>query len=149
LTSPCRCVFPDELYTPSAKSSVYTDGNIPLVYTDGITDGINPSVYIDRFWDGIISVGINYRRKYSVGNSVAFLRFSGSAHTSTNPTGPKVNDHVSIQWPSMSNHRARTWDHRGSKPLGPKLLPLGHHLDGWECQYLVLKNLTHSWKENM
>jgi hypothetical protein len=30
----------------------------------------------------------------------------------------------------MSNHRARTWDHRGSKPLDPKLLPLGHHLDG-------------------
>jgi len=30
----------------------------------------------------------------------------------------------------MSNHRARTWDHRGSKPLSPKLLPLGHHLDG-------------------
>ena len=30
----------------------------------------------------------------------------------------------------MSNHRARTWDHRGSKPLGPNLLPLGHHLDG-------------------
>jgi hypothetical protein len=25
-----------------------------------------------------MSVGINYRRKYSVGNSVAFLRFSGS-----------------------------------------------------------------------
>jgi len=31
----------------------------------------------------------------------------------------------------MSNHKARTWDHRGSKPLGPKLLPLGHHLDGY------------------
>jgi hypothetical protein len=30
----------------------------------------------------------------------------------------------------MSNHRVRTWDHRGSKSLGPKLLPLGHHLDG-------------------
>jgi hypothetical protein len=28
----------------------------------------------------------------------------------------------------MSNHRARTWDHRESKSLGPKLLPLGHHL---------------------
>jgi hypothetical protein len=27
----------------------------------------------------------------------------------------------------MSNHRARTWDHRGSKPLGLKLLSLGHH----------------------
>jgi co-chaperonin GroES (HSP10) len=25
-----------------------------------------------------MSVGINYRRKFSVGNSVAFLRFSGS-----------------------------------------------------------------------
>jgi hypothetical protein len=32
----------------------------------------------------------------------------------------------------MSNHRARTWDHRGSKPLGPKLLPLDHHLDGFD-----------------
>jgi hypothetical protein len=31
----------------------------------------------------------------------------------------------------MSNHRARTWDHRGSKPLNPKLLPLDYHLDGF------------------
>ena len=30
----------------------------------------------------------------------------------------------------MSNHRARTWDHKGSKPLDPKLLLLDHHLDG-------------------
>ena len=29
----------------------------------------------------------------------------------------------------MSDHRVRTWDLRGSKPLSPKLLPLGHHLD--------------------
>jgi len=78
LTSPCRCVFPDELYIPSAKPTVYTDGNIPSVHTDGITDGMGPSVYTDRFWDEIISVGIHYRRKNSVGNSVAFLRFSGS-----------------------------------------------------------------------
>jgi hypothetical protein len=28
----------------------------------------------------------------------------------------------------MSNHRARTWDHRESKFLGPKLLPSGHNL---------------------
>jgi hypothetical protein len=26
---------------------------------------------------------------------------------------------------------ARTWDHRRSKPLSSKLLPLGHHLDGY------------------
>ena len=37
-----------------------------------------PSVYTDRFGDGIISVSIYYRRKNSVSNSVAFLRFSGS-----------------------------------------------------------------------
>jgi hypothetical protein len=29
----------------------------------------------------------------------------------------------------MSNHRARTWDHRGSKSFSPKLLQLSHHLD--------------------
>jgi hypothetical protein len=55
-----------------------TDRNIPSVYTDGITDRMIPSVYTDRFWDRIMSVGINYRRNFSVGNSVAFLRFSGS-----------------------------------------------------------------------
>jgi hypothetical protein len=32
----------------------------------------------------------------------------------------------------MSNHKAWTWDHRGSKLLGPKLLPLGHHLDDFD-----------------
>ena len=37
----------------------------------------------------------------------------------------------------MSNHRARTWDHRGSKPLGSKLLPLGHHLDGYRCANVI------------
>jgi len=31
----------------------------------------------------------------------------------------------------MSNHRARTWDHRGSKPFGLKLLPLNHYIDGY------------------
>jgi hypothetical protein len=31
----------------------------------------------------------------------------------------------------MNNHRARTWDHRGSKPLNSKFLPLSHHLDGY------------------
>ena len=35
----------------------------------------------------------------------------------------------------MSNHRARTWNHRGSKPLDPKLLPLSHHLDGWRVLF--------------
>jgi hypothetical protein len=70
--------IPDELYTPSATPSVYTDRNIPSVYTNGFADGLISSVYTDRFWDRIISVGINYRRKDSVGNSVAFLRFSGS-----------------------------------------------------------------------
>jgi len=50
-------------------------------YTDGFADGVIPSVYTDRFWDGIISVGIYYRRKNSVGNTVAFIRFSGSDYT--------------------------------------------------------------------
>jgi hypothetical protein len=31
----------------------------------------------------------------------------------------------------MSNHKARIWDHRESKSLDPKLLPLDHHLDGY------------------
>jgi len=31
----------------------------------------------------------------------------------------------------MSNHKAWTWDHRESKPLDPKFLPLDHHLDGY------------------
>jgi len=61
--------IPDELYAPSAK---------PWVYTDGFADGLISSVYTGRFWDGIISVGNLYQLKDSVGNSVAFLRFSGS-----------------------------------------------------------------------
>ena len=36
------------------------------------------SVNTDRFWDRIISVSKNFRWKISVGNSVGFLRFSGS-----------------------------------------------------------------------
>jgi len=61
-------------YFPSVKSP---DVTMPLrisrrnVYSIGETD---------RFWDGIMSVGINYRRNVSVGNSVAFLRFSGSVY---------------------------------------------------------------------
>jgi len=52
---------------------------IPMdIFRQYITDGINPSVYTDGFGDGIISVGIHYRQKYSVGNSVTFLWFSGS-----------------------------------------------------------------------
>jgi hypothetical protein len=35
-------------------------------------------VNIDRFGDEIISVSKNFRRKYSAGNSVGVLRFSGS-----------------------------------------------------------------------
>ena len=70
------------MYTPSAKQSVYSDGNILSVYTDHFADDFAdeymPSVYTDRFWDGIISVGNNYRQKKSVGNSFSFLRFSGS-----------------------------------------------------------------------
>jgi len=47
----------------------------------------------------------------------------------------------------MSNHRVRTWDHRGSKPLGPKLLPLDHHLDSCILfnLYLRLSDLTCFW----
>ena len=39
----------------------------------------------------------------------------------------------------MSNHGARTWDHKGSKPLGPKLLPLGHHLDDLSPTIFIIK----------
>ena len=35
----------------------------------------------------------------------------------------------------MSNHRAWTLDHRGSKSLGLKLLPLDHHLDGYVINF--------------
>ena len=38
----------------------------------------------------------------------------------------------------MSNHMTRTWDHRESKSLDPKLLPLGHHLDGLLSDILLL-----------
>jgi len=31
------------------EPSVYTDGNIPSVYTDRVADGFMPSVYTDRF----------------------------------------------------------------------------------------------------
>jgi hypothetical protein len=58
--------------------SVYTDENIPSVYTDQITDGVMLSVYTDKIGDEIISIGNNYRRKNSIGNSVGFRWFSGS-----------------------------------------------------------------------
>jgi len=56
------------------KRSVYTDKNIPSVYTDRFSDGSRPSVYTDRFWDGIISVG-NYTNE--ICSSVIPLVFSG------------------------------------------------------------------------
>jgi len=37
----------------------------------------------------------------------------------------------------MSNHKARTWDHRESKPLDLKFLPLDHHLDDLQYQLLI------------
>jgi len=48
------------------------------VYTDRFADGLRPSVYTDRCWDGIMFVDNYYRRNVFVGNSVGFLRFSGS-----------------------------------------------------------------------
>jgi hypothetical protein len=36
----------------------------------------------------------------------------------------------------MSNHKTWTWDHRESKSLDLKFLPLGHHVDGWFRQFL-------------
>jgi hypothetical protein len=36
------------------------------------------SVYTDKIGDEIISIGNNYRRKNSIGNSVGFRWFSGS-----------------------------------------------------------------------
>jgi hypothetical protein len=50
----------------------------------------------------------------------------------------------------MNNHMTRTWDHKRSKPLGPKLLSLGHHLDDFfffllfsplDFYYLIPKQL--------
>jgi hypothetical protein len=66
------------LYNPSAIRSVYTDRIRPSVYTDRIVNGNCMSVYTDNIRDEIISVGKNYRRKNSIGNSVGFHRFSGS-----------------------------------------------------------------------
>jgi len=42
----------------------------------------------------------------------------------------------------MSNHRARTWDHKGSKSLDLKFLPLDHHLDGCIIALLVYQFLV-------
>jgi hypothetical protein len=64
-----------------SRRTVYSVGETVGIYRRKYTDGIFPSVYTDKFGDGIISVGINYRRKDSVGNSVAFLWFSGSEIT--------------------------------------------------------------------
>jgi len=47
---------------PSPNLSVYTDGTIPSVYTEGITDGIFSLVYTDRFGDGIYSLSGNTQR---------------------------------------------------------------------------------------
>jgi hypothetical protein len=45
----------------------------------------------------------------------------------------------------MSNHRVWTWDHRGSKPLGPKLLSVGHHLDGYLLVFLIERERECWW----
>jgi hypothetical protein len=77
-TSPRRCIFPDKLYTLSAKRLVYTKEIFPSIYTDRFTDWSRLSLYTDRFWDGIIFVGNYYWRKNSFCNSIGFLRFSSS-----------------------------------------------------------------------
>jgi hypothetical protein len=65
-----------------SRQTVYPVGETVGIYRRNIlsvyTDVFISSVYTDRFEDGIISVGIYYRRKNSIGNSVGFLRFSGS-----------------------------------------------------------------------
>jgi hypothetical protein len=61
-----------------------------------------PSVYTDRFWDGIMSVGINYRRNIFVGNSVAFLRFSGSVNCLSSKKKDEGLDHIS-RWSNNLN----------------------------------------------
>ena len=38
----------------------------------------------------------------------------------------------------------RTWNHRGSKSLGPKLLPLDHHLDGYYLMFLINHGVSFS-----
>jgi hypothetical protein len=42
----------------------------------------------------------------------------------------------------MSNHMARTWDHRRSKPFGLKLLSLGHHLDDFIIIIIIIRYLS-------
>jgi len=63
---------------PVGETVGISDRIFSSVYTDRFIDGYKPSVYTDKFWDGIMFVGNYYRQKNSVGNSVGFLRFSGS-----------------------------------------------------------------------
>ena len=41
----------------------------------------------------------------------------------------------------MSNHRARTWNHKKIKPLNLKLLLLDYHLDDW-TEFLLVFTVT-------
>jgi len=74
-TSSHRCNFPKNYIIRR-----WYGGYIPTesLYTDRITDKYFLSVYTVRIRDEIISVGKNYRRKNSVGNSDCFCRFSSS-----------------------------------------------------------------------
>jgi hypothetical protein len=36
----------------------------------------------------------------------------------------------------MSNHKARTWDHKRNKSLDLKFLPLDHHLDAYHLGFV-------------
>jgi hypothetical protein len=36
----------------------------------------------------------------------------------------------------MSNHKARTWDHKKSKSLDPKFLLIDDHLDSYQWKFL-------------
>jgi hypothetical protein len=42
----------------------------------------------------------------------------------------------------MSNHKARTWDHKESKPLDLKFLSLAHHLDDLFLVILVTHKVS-------
>jgi hypothetical protein len=52
--------------------------------------------------------------------------------TSNNPTDPEINDHVSLQWPSYEQLQGSNLRPQREQTSWPKLLPLGHHLDGYD-----------------
>ena len=62
-----------------------------------------------------------------------------SGSTLTNPINLEVNKHINKGSYYISNHRARTWDYKGNKPLGSKLLLLSHFLDSFYLFFCLLE----------